>query len=66
MYEPEHGAYAQLEGIGREIAKEVKPAAVLVVSAHWEAAEEEEGGKGDGDRDVVEVNFGEEEGLVYE
>jgi aromatic ring-opening dioxygenase catalytic subunit (LigB family) len=56
MYEKEHPVYEQLQRIGREITHQVKPAAVVVFSAHWQA-----------DRSgVVEVNVAEEEPLIYD
>ena len=61
MYDSSHPAHSVLEQIGREITTEVRPKAVVVISAHWEAErglKEEENG--------VEVNFGEGDGLIYE
>lgn len=57
MYDSSHPAHPVLEQIGQEITTRVKPKAVVVLSAHWEA------GKGQGG---VEVNFDEGEGLIYE
>lgn len=57
MYDSSHPAHAVLAKIGREITTQVKPKAVVVVSAHWEAVGEEGG---------VEINFGEGDGLIYE
>ena len=51
----EHPAYKWLQNIGREITQEVKPKAVIVVSAHWQAGPS-----------TVEVNVGEYEPLIYE
>ncbi|GAB1736158.1 hypothetical protein NU219Hw_g6834t1 [Hortaea werneckii] len=38
MEETSHPAYAQLQEIGREITQKVKPKAIIVISAHWQAA----------------------------
>lgn len=57
MYDSSHPAHTVLEQIGREITTAVRPKAVVVISAHWEA-----GGQDGG----VEVNFGEGDGLIYE
>ncbi|KAI7280850.1 hypothetical protein KC345_g4485 [Hortaea werneckii] len=37
MEETSHPAYAQLQEIGREITQKVKPKAIIVISAHWQA-----------------------------
>ncbi|KAI7131945.1 hypothetical protein KC352_g31115, partial [Hortaea werneckii] len=37
MEETAHPAYAQLQEIGREITQKVKPKAIIVLSAHWQA-----------------------------
>ncbi|GAB1732139.1 hypothetical protein NU195Hw_g8687t1 [Hortaea werneckii] len=37
MEETSHPAYAQLQQIGREITQKVKPKAIIVLSAHWQA-----------------------------
>ncbi|RMY01175.1 hypothetical protein D0866_15829 [Hortaea werneckii] len=37
MEETSHPAYAQLQEIGREITQKVKPKAIIVLSAHWQA-----------------------------
>ena len=55
MYDHEHPAYAKLAQIGREITGLVKPRAVVVFSAHWQAG-----------RDYVEVNTAEIGDLIYE
>lgn len=57
MYDSSHPAHPVLEQIGREITTRVKPKAVIVISAHWEVEQGQDG---------VEVNFGEGEGLIYE
>lgn len=61
MYDTPHPAYAQLQKVGREITGVIKPKAVVVVSAHWEA-EEWAGGRDEG----VEIGIAEEGELLYE
>ena len=60
VFKTDHAAFAQLEKIGKEITTQVKPKAVVVLSAHWQAADREDGA------DVIEVNFGEEEPIIHE
>ncbi|EXJ86451.1 hypothetical protein A1O3_03402 [Capronia epimyces CBS 606.96] len=56
MYETSHPVYPQLQRIGKEITESVKPSAVVVFSAHWQA-----------DRpNTIEVNVAEEEPLIYD
>ena len=55
MYQHDHPAYLKLQQIGREITTKVKPRAVVVFSAHWQAG-----------RDKVEVNTAEMTELIYE
>lgn len=55
MYQRDHPAYIKLQEIGKEITTKVKPRAVVVFSAHWQAG-----------RDKVEVNTGERTELIYE
>lgn len=55
MYEVDHPAYRKLGQIGREITTKVKPRAVVVFSAHWQAA-----------RDTIQVNTAEMTDLIYE
>lgn len=55
MYDTGHPAYKKLQEIGREITTKVKPKAVVVFSAHWQA----EGGK-------IEVNTAETTDLIYD
>jgi hypothetical protein len=45
MEDYDHPAYAKLQEIGKEITEKVKPKAVVVFSAHWQAA-----------RNSIEVN----------
>lgn len=44
----DHPAYAKLQEIGKEITQKVKPKAVVVFSAHWQAS-----------RNTIEVNTAE-------
>lgn len=55
MYDVEHPAYRKLAQIGREITTKVKPRAVVVFSAHWQAG-----------RDTIQVNTAEMTDLIYE
>lgn len=55
MYDVEHPAYRKLAEIGKEITSQVKPKAVVVFSAHWQAG-----------RDSVQVNTAEMTELIYE
>lgn len=55
MYEVDHPAYRKLSEIGREITTKVKPRAVVVFSAHWQAG-----------RDTIQVNTAEKTDLIYE
>lgn len=58
MYDSSPPPNAILEKMGQEITRDVKPKAVVVVSAHRETAGPEEGGG-------VAVNFWEGDGLIY-
>jgi 4,5-DOPA dioxygenase extradiol len=55
MYDVDHSAYRKLQQIGQEITTVVKPKAVVVVSAHWQAG-----------RDKVQINTSETTELIYE
>jgi hypothetical protein len=55
MYERDHPAYRKLGEIGREITTKVKPRAVVVFSAHWQAG-----------HDTIQVNTAETTDLIYE
>ncbi|CAI7581922.1 unnamed protein product [Penicillium bialowiezense] len=55
MYDVEHPAYRKLAQIGREITTKVKPRAVVVFSAHWQAG-----------RDTIQVNTAEMTDLIYD
>ncbi|KAL8732377.1 MAG: hypothetical protein Q9166_002775 [cf. Caloplaca sp. 2 TL-2023] len=56
MYDTEHPAYKKLKEIGKEITTKVKPKAVVVFSAHWQA---ERNGQ-------IEINTAEMTDLIYE
>lgn len=55
MYDVQHPAYSKLAQIGREITTKVKPRAVVVFSAHWQAA-----------KDKIQVNTAEITDLIYD
>nr|XP_001395802.2 aromatic ring-opening dioxygenase LigB subunit [Aspergillus niger CBS 513.88] len=55
MYDHEHPAYHKLAEIGKEITTKVKPRAVVVFSAHWQAG-----------RDTIQVNTAEITDLIYD
>lgn len=56
MYNEDHPAYRKLQQIGKEITTKVKPKAVVVFSAHWQAT----------GRDRIEVNSAEGTDLIYD
>lgn len=56
MYDVDHPAYAELQGIGKYITAKVKLEAVIVFSAHWQA----EG------YSKIQVNTKENADLIYE
>jgi hypothetical protein len=55
MEDYDHPAYSKLQEIGKEITQKVKPKAVVVFSAHWQA-----------ERNNIEVNTAESEKLIYD
>ncbi|KAL4958171.1 Extradiol ring-cleavage dioxygenase, class III enzyme, subunit B [Aspergillus filifer] len=55
MFDVDHPAHKELGRIGREITAKVKPRAVVVFSAHWQAG-----------RDTVQVNTAEITDLIYD
>ncbi|KAJ9295122.1 hypothetical protein DTO271G3_6292 [Paecilomyces variotii] len=55
MYERDHPAYSKLQELGREITTKVKPRAVVVFSAHWQAGP-----------DTIQVNTAEITDLIYD
>ena len=56
MYNVKHPVYRELQQIGNAITKNVKPKAIVVFSAHWQASA----------KDTIEVNIDEETDLIYE
>ncbi|RMD42923.1 hypothetical protein DV735_g2176, partial [Chaetothyriales sp. CBS 134920] len=56
MYEKDHPVYPRLQAIGREITGKVKPKAIVVFSAHWQAEA----------ANTIEVNVSEQEPLIYD
>ncbi|KAK4916197.1 hypothetical protein LTR66_017035 [Elasticomyces elasticus] len=56
MYDTTHPAYSKMQDLGREITTSVKPAAVVVFSAHWQAE----------NSNTIEVNVSESEPLLYD
>lgn len=56
MYDTDHPAHKKLKEIGKEITTKVKPRAVIVFSAHWQA---EMAGQ-------IEINTAETTDLIYE
>ncbi|KAG9699874.1 aromatic ring-opening dioxygenase LigB subunit, partial [Aureobasidium melanogenum] len=55
MEDYSHPAYSKLQEIGKEITQEVKPKAVVVFSAHWQASP-----------NTIEVNTAELTDLIYD
>ncbi|KAI9844076.1 MAG: hypothetical protein M1837_005789 [Sclerophora amabilis] len=55
MYETDHPAYKKLREIGQQITTTVKPKAVVVFSAHWQA-----------EKQKVQVNTAENTDLIYD
>lgn len=55
MFEPNHPAFKRLQTVGKEITQQVKPRAVIAISAHWQAS-----------RDAIEVNTAGTTDLIYE
>jgi 4,5-DOPA dioxygenase extradiol len=55
MYETQHPVYPKIQQVGKEITEKVKPKAIVVFSAHWQAG-----------RDFVQVNTAEKTDLIYE
>lgn len=56
MYDTKHPVYPHLQAIGKEITEKVKPSAIVVFSAHWQAARS----------NTIEVNVSENEPLLYD
>ncbi|PSR75438.1 Extradiol ring-cleavage dioxygenase, class III enzyme, subunit B [Coniella lustricola] len=55
MYKKDHEVYPILQQIGREITQQVKPKAVVVFSAHWQAKP-----------DLIQVNTAATTDLIYD
>lgn len=55
LFDTKHPVYPVLQQIGREITQKVKPKAIVVFSAHWEA----------GPRDI-QVNSATKTDLIFE
>lgn len=51
-----HPAYSKLQTIGREITTQIKPKAVIVISAHWQGSTP----------DTIEVNTSPSQNLIYD
>lgn len=56
MFAKDHPVYPKLEAIGLEITKKVKPDAIVVFSAHWQAERP----------NTIEINTAESEDLIYD
>ena len=56
MYEKDHPVYPRLQALGKEITTKVKPKAIVVFSAHWQAERP----------NTIEVNVSEQEPLLYD
>ncbi|MCJ1339656.1 hypothetical protein MMC09_004946 [Bachmanniomyces sp. S44760] len=56
MYDTNHPVYPRLESIGREITQRIKPSAIVVFSAHWQA----------NNPNTIEVNASEQKPLIYD
>jgi 4,5-DOPA dioxygenase extradiol len=56
MYDKAHPAFSQLQKLGLEITQKVKPKAIVVFSAHWQADK----------KNTIEVNEAEETELIYD
>ena len=55
MENTNHPAYTQLAVVGKEITTKVKPKAVVVISAHWQASP-----------DTIHINADENPGIIYD
>jgi 4,5-DOPA dioxygenase extradiol len=56
MFQKEHAVYPRLQAMGKEITDKVKPKAIVVFSAHWQAER----------ANTIEVNVSEQEPLLYD
>lgn len=66
MYEKDHPVYPVLQTIGKEITQKVKPKAVVVFSAHWQAEQTLLDANGPATANFVQVNNAEDTDLIYE
>jgi hypothetical protein len=55
MEDTKHPAYAKLAAVGREITTKVKPKAVVIFSAHWQAGPSK-----------IQINAAEKTDLIYD
>lgn len=60
MYEKDHPVYPVLQAIGKEITQKVRPKAVVVFSAHWQATPNPI------TPNLIQVNNAEDTDLIYE
>ncbi|KAL6721876.1 hypothetical protein ACLMJK_000981 [Lecanora helva] len=56
MYNVDHPVFPKLQAVGKEITTKVKPEAIVVFSAHWQASE----------KDKIEINTDENAPLIYD
>lgn len=56
MYDKDHPVFPKLQEIGKEITQKVKPKAIVVFSAHWQAERP----------NTIEINVSEQEPLLYD
>ncbi len=56
MYDKDHPVFPKLQEIGKEITQKVKPKAIVVFSAHWQAERPS----------TIEINTSEQEPLLYD
>ena len=56
IYDTDHPVHSKLQKIGKEIVNDVKPKAVVVISAHWESSIP----------GAIEINSSEKTDLIYE
>lgn len=56
MFETDHPVHARLQSIGLEITQTIRPSAIVVFSAHWQAQQS----------NTIEVNTSESEPLLYD
>ena len=56
MFAKDHPVYSRMQALGKEITTRVKPKAIVVFSAHWQAQQS----------NTIEVNVSEQEPLLYD